>query len=78
MHIQDTDLNMQSVQGTMMSITLMVIAEIFMVLNILEILQGVAYIFTILVATDTLLNNVIKKELTDFIKKRKIKQNKTK
>lgn len=71
MHIQDTDLNMQSVQGTMMSITFMVIAEIFMVLNILEILQGIAYIFTILVATDTLLNNVIKKELTKLFKKKK-------
>lgn len=71
MNIENTHLNMQSVQGTMLSIVLMVIAEVFMVLNILEILQGIAYIFTILVATDTLLNNVIKKELTKLFKKKK-------
>ena len=51
----------QSIQGTLLSLLFLSIAQLFKTIEILSILQGLAYFFTIMVAIDTLTGNKIKK-----------------
>lgn len=58
----------QSVQGTLISIMLLILAKFFEAINVIMILQGLAYFFTILVAVDTMLGNSIRKWIVSKIK----------
>ena len=58
-----THLDMQSVQGTLLSVLFILLAKFFEVISITEFLQGSAYFATIIVAIDTLSGNQIKKFL---------------
>lgn len=58
----------QSVQGTLISIMLLILAKFFEAINVIMTLQGLAYFFTIVVAVDTLLGNGIKKWIVSKIK----------
>lgn len=51
----------QSVQGTLLSLMLLAIAQLFHTIDVLLILQAIAYICTITVTIDTLTGNRIKK-----------------
>ena len=66
--IHNSHIDMQSVQGTILSLFLILLAKIFAVINLLGILQGIAYFLSIIIAIDTLTGGHIRKYLTDKIK----------
>ena len=45
---------MQSVQGTVLSLFLILLAKLFASIDLLGILQGIAYFLSIVIAVDTL------------------------
>ena len=56
-----SSIDTQSVQGTLLSLLFLAIAQVFEAISVINILQGTAYFFTIVVAIDTLTGNRIKK-----------------
>lgn len=56
-----SSIDTQSVQGTLLSVLFLAIAQLFHAISVINILQGTAYFFTIVVAIDTLTGNRIKK-----------------
>lgn len=56
-----THIDTQSIQGTLLSLLFLSIAQFFRTIEIMSLLQGLAYFFTIMVAIDTLTGNRIKK-----------------
>lgn len=66
--------DMQSIQGTLLSVLFIVIAKLFEVVSINEVLQGTAYFATIVVAIDTLSGNQIKKTIINKVNATKSKR----
>lgn len=60
MSIGTVQIDMQSAQGTIISVFLIGLAKFFMYINVTDFLQGAAYFSTILVAIDTLTGSRIK------------------
>lgn len=58
-----THIDTQSIQGTLLSLLFLSIAQLFKTIELMSILQGAAYFCTILVAIDTLTGNRIKKHI---------------
>jgi len=56
-----TNIDTQSIQGTILSLILLGVAKYFEAISMITILQGLAYFFTIAVAIDTLTGNTIQK-----------------
>lgn len=72
------NLDMQSVHGTLLSVLFIIMAKVFEAAQTVEILQGAAYMATIIVAIDTLSGNMIKKYIVGKLSKyaNKSKRNK--
>jgi hypothetical protein len=68
MSIGTIQIDMHGLQGTLISLFLIGLAKIFMLIDVTGFLQGTAYLFTILVAVDTLTGSRIK---TFFTPKKK-------
>lgn len=65
-----THIDTQSIQGTLLSLLFLSIAQFFKTIEIMSFLQGTAYVFTITVAIDTLTGNRIKKYIVSKFKQR--------
>ena len=65
------NIDTQSVQGTILSLMLIVLAKIFSALAIMTVLQGMAYALSILVAVDTLTGGYIKRFVMRALKIKK-------
>lgn len=72
------NLDMQSVHGTLLSVLFIIMAKLFEAAQTVEMLQGAAYLATIIVAIDTLSGNIIKKYIVGKLNKyaNKSKRNK--
>jgi len=57
-----------SVQSTLLSILFLAIGTFFNAIDVLSILQGIAYILSIVIAFDTLSGNKIKKLISNKFK----------
>lgn len=65
------NIDTESVQGTIISLSLIILAKIFSALAILSILQGLAYTLSILVAIDTLTGGYIRRFVMRALKIKK-------
>lgn len=70
LHINQ-NIDAESVQGTILSLMLILIAKIFSTLAVLSILQGTAYVLSILVAIDTLTGGYIRRFIMRVLKIKK-------
>lgn len=62
-------LDMQSVHGTLLSVLFIIMAKLFEAVQTVEMLQGAAYLATIIVAVDTLSGNKIKRYIVSKLNK---------
>lgn len=65
------NIDTQSVQGTIISLSLIILAKIFSAFAIMTFLQGMAYGLSILVAIDTLTGGYIRRFIMRVLKIRK-------
>lgn len=65
------NIDTESVQGTILSLVLILIAKIFSALAVLSVLQGLAYLLSILVAIDTLTGGYIRRFIMRVLKIKK-------
>lgn len=56
-----THLDMQSVQGTVLTLLFVALGKFFEIIDLMSVLQGFAYLLSILVAFDTLSGNRLRK-----------------
>ncbi len=56
-----TNLDMQSVQGTVLTLLFVALGKFFEIIDLMSVLQGFAYLLSILVAFDTLSGNRLRK-----------------
>ena len=54
-------LDMQSVQGTVLTLLFVALGKFFEIIDVMSLLQGFAYLLSILVAFDTLSGNRLRK-----------------
>lgn len=66
--VHNSHIDMQSVQGTVLSLFLILLAKLFASVDLLGVLQGTAYFLSIIIAIDTLTGGHIRKYFTSKIK----------
>jgi hypothetical protein len=71
-------IDVSSVQGLILSISFILLANVLAILTMLIFLQGLSYFLAIILAVDTLTGNNIKNRITNYIKKKRNATNKSK
>ncbi len=71
-------IDVSSVQGLILSISFILLANVLAILTMLIFLQGLSYFLAIILAVDTLTGNNIKTRITNYIKKKRNAINKSK
>lgn len=66
--MQPTHIDMTSVEGVFLSFTFIFLAKIFLMLDVLAILQGISYLLAITAALDTMAGGPLKSYLTKKVK----------